>query len=73
VQRTAVISPGGLEEVADVDPYRVQWRAWRRPVPARSTAPELLPQCPARVVRAGAATMSLTVAGMAPRRRNALT
>jgi hypothetical protein len=47
VQRTAVMSPGGLEGVADVDPYEVQWRAWRRPVPACFTAPELLPQCPA--------------------------
>jgi hypothetical protein len=47
VQRTAVMSPGGLEGVADVDPYGIQWWAWRRPVPARSTAPEQLPQCPA--------------------------
>jgi hypothetical protein len=42
----AVMSPGGLEGDADVDPYRVQWHAWR-PVPARCTAPELLSQCPA--------------------------
>jgi hypothetical protein len=39
--------PRRLEGVVDVDPYGIQWRAWRRPVPARSTAPELLPQCPA--------------------------
>jgi hypothetical protein len=43
----AVMSSGGLEGVADVDPYGVQRQAWRCPVPARSTAPELLPQCPA--------------------------
>jgi hypothetical protein len=24
----AVVSPGGLEGVADVDPYGVQWQAW---------------------------------------------
>jgi hypothetical protein len=41
-----VMSPGGLEGVADVDPYGIQWQAWRPPVPARPTAPELLPQCP---------------------------
>jgi hypothetical protein len=35
----AVASPGRLEEVADVDPYGVQWQ---RPVPACLTAPELL-------------------------------
>jgi hypothetical protein len=45
-QWTVVMSPGGLEGIADVDPYRMQWQAWRRPVPARFTAPELLPQCP---------------------------
>jgi hypothetical protein len=45
-QRMTVMSPGGLEGVADVDPYGVQWPAWRRPVPARSATPELLPQCP---------------------------
>jgi hypothetical protein len=43
----AVMSPGGLEGVADVDPYEIQWQAWRRPVPACFTAPELLPQCSA--------------------------
>jgi hypothetical protein len=43
----AVASSGGLEEAVDGDPYRAQWQAWRRPVPARSTAPELLQQCPA--------------------------
>jgi hypothetical protein len=47
VQWTAVMSPGGLEGVADVDLYGIQGPARRRPVPARSTAPELLPQCPA--------------------------
>jgi hypothetical protein len=27
-----VASPDGLEEVVDVDPYGVQWQAWRCPV-----------------------------------------
>jgi hypothetical protein len=31
-----------LEEAVDGDPYGVQWQAWRRPVPACPTAPELL-------------------------------
>jgi hypothetical protein len=43
VRWMAVMSPGGLEGVADVDPYEIQWQAWRRPVPACFTAPELLP------------------------------
>jgi hypothetical protein len=38
----SVMSSGGLEGVADVDPYEIQWQVWRCPVPARSTAPELL-------------------------------
>jgi hypothetical protein len=37
-----MMSPGGLQEVADDDPYGMQWQAWRRPVPACLTAPELL-------------------------------
>jgi hypothetical protein len=38
----AVMSPGGLEGVADVDPYGIQWQGWRpagvtsRPNPAKS-------------------------------------
>jgi hypothetical protein len=40
------MSPGGLEGVADVDPYGIQGLAWRHPVPACSTTLELLPQCP---------------------------
>jgi hypothetical protein len=32
--------------VADDDPYGAQWQAWWRPVLARLTVPELLPQCP---------------------------
>jgi hypothetical protein len=43
----AVMSSGGLEGVADVDPYEIQWQVGQRPVPACLTAPELLPQCPA--------------------------
>jgi hypothetical protein len=31
-----------VEEAVDGDPYGAQWQAWRRPVPACSTAPELL-------------------------------
>jgi hypothetical protein len=41
------MSLGELEGVADDDPYGIQWQAWWRPVPARLTVPELLPQCPA--------------------------
>jgi hypothetical protein len=43
-QRTAVMSFDGLEGVADVGPYEAQWQVRWRPVPARSTALELLPQ-----------------------------
>jgi hypothetical protein len=42
----AVMSPGGLERVADVDPYGIKCQARRRPILACFTAPELLPQCP---------------------------
>jgi hypothetical protein len=35
-----VMTSGGLEGVADVDPYGTPWRSWRRPVPARFTAPK---------------------------------
>jgi hypothetical protein len=49
VQRMAVMSSRGLEGVADVGPYGAQWQVRQHPVPARSTAPELLPQCPAWV------------------------
>jgi hypothetical protein len=48
-----VASSGGLEEAVDGDPYGAQWQAWRRPVPACSTAPELLQQCPAWRYRGG--------------------
>jgi hypothetical protein len=41
-QWLAVASPGGLEGVADDDPYGIQWQAWRRPVSACLTAPEWL-------------------------------
>jgi hypothetical protein len=36
----AVTPLDGLEGVADVDPYGTQWQSWRRPVPARFTAPK---------------------------------
>jgi hypothetical protein len=45
----AVMSSGGFEGFADVGPYRVQWQVRQRPVPACSTALELLPQCSAWV------------------------
>jgi hypothetical protein len=69
----AVMSPGGLEGVADDDPYEIQWLAWRRLVPACLTAPELLPQCPAWVCTRGGGRLQLTVAGMAPRRPSVTT
>jgi hypothetical protein len=40
------MSSDGLEGVADVGPYGAQWQVRWRPVPARSTALELLPQRP---------------------------
>jgi hypothetical protein len=43
----AVMSSDRLEGVADVGPYEAQWQVRRRPVPARSTVLELLPQRPA--------------------------
>jgi hypothetical protein len=49
VQRTAVMSSGRLEGVADVGPYGAQWQVRWRPVPARFVVPELLPQRPAWV------------------------
>jgi hypothetical protein len=38
----AVAFSYGLEVAADIDPYGMQWQAWRRLVPACLTAPELL-------------------------------
>jgi hypothetical protein len=52
-QQTAVMSSGGLEGVADAGPYGTQWQVRQHPVPARSTAPELLSQCPAWVRACG--------------------
>jgi hypothetical protein len=69
----AVMSPDGLEEVADDDPYGIQWQAWRRSVPACLTAPELLPQCPAWCCTHGGGRLQLIVAGMAPRRPSVTT
>jgi hypothetical protein len=60
------MSSDGLKGAADVGPYGAQWQVRRRPVPARSTVLELLPQRQRGFVRAGAAAMPLTVAGMAP-------
>jgi hypothetical protein len=53
VQRTAVMSLGRLEGVADVGLYGAQWQVRQCPVPARFTASELFPQCPARVCTRG--------------------
>jgi hypothetical protein len=41
------MSSGGFEGVADVGPCGAQWQVRQRPVPACSTASELLSQCPA--------------------------
>jgi hypothetical protein len=68
-----VMTPGRLEGVADVDPYGIQWYSWRRPVPARFTASELLPQCPTWDCTRGGGRLPLTVAGMAPRRPSVTT
>jgi hypothetical protein len=72
VQWLAAMSPGRLEGVADDDPYGIQWQAWWRLVPARLTAPELLPQCPAWDCTRGGGRLQLTVAGMVPRRPSVL-
>jgi hypothetical protein len=66
----AVVPLDGLEGAADIGSYEAQWQARRRPIPARSTvatAPG------AWFLRAGAAAMPLTVAGMASHRPSAFT
>jgi hypothetical protein len=65
-QWLAVVSPGGLEGVADVDPYGVQWQAWRCPVLACLTVPELLQQCPAWCCTLGAAARNQQWKGWRP-------
>jgi hypothetical protein len=72
-QWLAVMSLGGLEGVADVDPYGIQRQAWWRPVLTRLTAPELLLQCPAWGCTRGGGRLQLTVAGMVPRRPSVTT
>jgi hypothetical protein len=69
----AVMSPGSLEGVADNDPYGIQRQAWWRPVLARLTAPELLPQCPEWGCTRGGGHLQLIVAEMAPRRPSVMT
>jgi hypothetical protein len=59
------VSLGGLEEAVDGDLYGVQWQAWWRPVPACSTASELLLQCAAWCCRGGDGRAGLTATGMA--------
>jgi hypothetical protein len=34
----AVMLSSGLEGVADIDSYWIQWQSWRHPVPAHFTA-----------------------------------
>jgi hypothetical protein len=63
-----VASSYGLEVAVDVDPYGVQWQAWRRSVPACSTASEWLQQRQAWGCRYGGGRTGSTVAGMASRR-----
>jgi hypothetical protein len=70
-QRTTVMSSGGLEGVADVGPYRVKWQVRQHPVPACSTRWSCCHSARRGFVLAGAATVLLTVAGMAPRRPSA--
>jgi hypothetical protein len=70
----AVMPLDGLEGVADAGPYEAQWKVRRRPVPARSTVLELLPQRLACGSYArGAAATPLTVAEMASHRPSAST
>jgi hypothetical protein len=45
-------SSDGLEEAVDGDPYRVQWQAWRRPVPACPTVPGVVVVVPGVALRA---------------------
>jgi hypothetical protein len=49
----------------DGDPYGVQWQAWRRPVPACSTALEWLQQCTTWCCRGGDGRTRLIATGMA--------
>jgi hypothetical protein len=49
----------------DGDPYGLQWQAWRRPVPACSTALEWLQQCTAWCCRGGDGRTGLTATGLA--------
>jgi hypothetical protein len=73
VEQTVVMSSVGFEGVADVGPYGAQWQVRRRPVPARCTAPELLPQRLVWVCTCGGDGHAVTVAGMAPRGPNVST
>jgi hypothetical protein len=68
-----VASSDGLEVAVDVDPYGVQWQAWRRPVPACLTAPEWLQQRQAWGCKYGGDRTGSTVAGLASRRHSVTT
>jgi hypothetical protein len=66
-------SSDGLEEAVDGDPYGVQRQAWRRPVPACSTAGVVA--VPGVALQGRDGRTGPTVAGMAlpPARRHGLT
>jgi hypothetical protein len=64
---------GRLGGVADVGPYGAQWQVRRRPVPVRSAALGCRHSAQRGFVRAGAAAMPLTVAGMVSHRPSAFT
>jgi hypothetical protein len=67
------MSSDGLEGVADVGPYGAQWQVRRRPVPYAPQRWGCRHSAQRGFVRAGAATMPLTVAGMASHRASAFT
>jgi hypothetical protein len=64
----AVASSDGLEEAADGDPYRIQWQAWRRPVPVRPYGDGVVATVPGVVLQARGDRTGSTVTGMASRR-----
>jgi hypothetical protein len=59
-------SSDGPEEAVDGDPYGVQWQAWRRPIHACSTAPELLRQCSAWRCRGGDGALAVLTSWFDP-------
>jgi hypothetical protein len=57
------MSSDRLEGVVDVGPYGAQWQVRRCPVPARSTALELLLQRPAWVRTRGGGILAVNSGG----------